>query len=161
MDNLLFNNENQQFANIKVIGIGGGGNNAVNRMIDAGIQGVEFYVANTDIQVLNSAKAKNRIILGKEITKGLGAGANPDIGEQAALESESEIKKALAGADLVFIAAGMGGGTGSGAAHIIARIAKDLKAAVIAIITKPFTFEGYQRSKSAAVAISNLRKHVD
>lgn len=151
----------EQVAIIKVIGVGGAGNNAVNRMIEAGVQGVEFYVANTDAQVLAASKAKNRIILGKELSKGLGAGANPEIGQQAAIESESEIKKALEGADMVFVAAGMGGGTGTGAAHIIARIAKESGALTIAIITKPFKFEGRQRNSYAAMGIEKLRKQVD
>lgn len=151
----------EQVASIKVIGVGGAGNNAVNRMIEAGVQGVDFYVANTDAQVLAASKAKKRIILGKELSKGLGAGANPEIGQQAAIESESEIKKALAGADMVFVAAGMGGGTGTGAAHIIARIAKESGALTIAIITKPFKFEGRQRNSYAAMGIEKLRKQVD
>lgn len=151
----------EQVAIIKVIGVGGAGNNAVNRMIEAGVQGVEFYVANTDAQVLSASKAKNRIILGKELSKGLGAGANPEIGQQAAIESESEIKKAIEGADMVFIAAGMGGGTGTGAAHIIARIAKESGALTIAIITKPFKFEGRQRNSYAGMGIEKLRKQVD
>ncbi|MBE4703948.1 cell division protein FtsZ [Spiroplasma platyhelix] len=151
----------EQVAIIKVIGVGGAGNNAVNRMIEAGVQGVEFYVANTDAQVLAASKAKNRIILGKELSKGLGAGANPEIGQQAAIESEAEIKKAIEGADMVFIAAGMGGGTGTGAAHIIARIAKESGALTIAIITKPFKFEGRQRNAYAAMGIEKLRKQVD
>ncbi|MGL5268873.1 MAG: cell division protein FtsZ [Spiroplasma sp.] len=151
----------EQVAIIKVIGVGGAGNNAVNRMIEAGVQGVGFYVANTDAQVLSASKAKNRIILGKELSKGLGAGANPEIGQQAAIESETEIKKVLEGADMVFIAAGMGGGTGTGAAHIIARIAKESGALTIAIITKPFKFEGRQRNAYAAMGIEKLRKQVD
>lgn len=151
----------EQVAIIKVIGVGGAGNNAVNRMIEAGVQGVEFYVANTDAQVLSASKTKNRIILGKELSKGLGAGANPEIGQQAAIESELEIKKALEGADMVFVAAGMGGGTGTGAAHIVAKIAKESGALTIAIITKPFKFEGRQRNAYAAMGIEKLRKQVD
>lgn len=151
----------EQVAIIKVIGVGGAGNNAVNRMIEAGVQGVEFYVANTDAQVLSASKAKNRIILGKELSKGLGAGANPEIGQQAAIESESEIKKALEGADMVFVAAGMGGGTGTGAAHIVAKIAKESGALTIAIVTKPFKFEGRQRNAYAAMGMEKLRKQVD
>ncbi|WP_375315701.1 cell division protein FtsZ [Spiroplasma endosymbiont of Tipula paludosa] len=150
-----------QVAHIKVIGVGGAGNNAVNRMIEAGVQGVDFIVANTDAQVLSVSKAREKIILGKQLTKGLGAGANPEIGKQAAIETEPEIKKMLENSDMVFIAAGMGGGTGTGAAPIIARIAKDLGALTIAIVTRPFTFEGRLRSSYAVQGIEELRKHVD
>lgn len=151
----------EQLASIRVIGVGGAGNNAVNRMIEAEVQGVDFYVANTDQQVIIASQAKNKIILGKELSKGLGAGANPDIGKQAAIESETEIKRALDGADMVFIAAGMGGGTGTGAAPIVARIAKECGALTIAIVTKPFKFEGRNRNAHAVVGIENLKKQVD
>jgi len=151
----------EQLASIRVIGVGGAGNNAVNRMLEAGVQGVEFYNANTDAQILSTSRAKNKIILGKETSKGLGAGANPDIGKQAAIESEVEIKRALDGADMVFIAAGMGGGTGTGAAPIVAEIAKACGALTIAIVTKPFKFEGRNRNAHAVIGIENLKKHVD
>ncbi len=155
------NSQFEQLASIRVIGIGGAGNNAVNRMIEAEVQGVDFYVANTDAQVINASPAENKIILGKELSKGLGAGANPEIGKQAAIESEADIKRALDGADMVFIAAGMGGGTGTGAAPIIARIAKECGALTIAIVTKPFKFEGRNRNAHAVVGIENLKKQVD
>lgn len=155
------NSQYEQLASIRVIGIGGAGNNAVNRMIEAEVQGVDFYVANTDAQVINASPAENKIILGKELSKGLGAGANPEIGKQAAIESEADIKRALDGADMVFIAAGMGGGTGTGAAPIVARIAKECGALTIAIATKPFKFEGRNRNAHAVVGIENLKKQVD
>lgn len=150
-----------QVASIKVIGIGGAGNNAVNRMIEAGIQGVDFIVANTDAQVINISKSRHKIILGKEISKGLGAGANPDIGRQAAIESIEEIKESLKGADMIFIAAGMGGGTGTGAAPIIAKISKDSGALTVGIVTTPFTFEGYLRNNYAIQGTEELRQQVD
>ncbi|WP_339049081.1 cell division protein FtsZ [Spiroplasma endosymbiont of Colias croceus] len=155
------NSQFKPIASIRVIGIGGAGNNAVNRMIEAEVQGVDFYVANTDAQVVNASPAENKIILGKELSKGLGAGANPEIGKQAAIESEAEIKRALDGADMVFIASGMGGGTGTGAASIVARIAKECGALTIAIVTKPFKFEGRNRNAHAIVGIENLKKQVD
>ncbi|WP_027063359.1 cell division protein FtsZ [Mesoplasma seiffertii] len=150
-----------QKAVIKVIGVGGAGNNAVNRMIDEDVKGVEFIVANTDAQVLLSSSAENKIILGEKTSKGLGAGANPEIGKQAALESETEIKKALAGADLIFVAAGMGGGTGTGAAPIVAKIAAESGALVIGIVTKPFRFEGRHRLKYSEQGLVELKKYVD
>ena len=131
--------EMDQLAKIKVIGIGGAGNNAVNRMIDAGIKGVEFIVANTDLQVLNSSKAPIKLQIGEKLTEGLGAGAKPDVGREAALESKDAIKDVLAGADMVFVTAGMGGGTGTGAAPVVAEIAQDLGALVVGIVTKPTT----------------------
>ncbi|WP_425379559.1 cell division protein FtsZ [Spiroplasma endosymbiont of Stenodema calcarata] len=151
----------EQVASIKVIGIGGAGNNAVNRMIEAGVQGVEFIVANTDAQIISVSKSKNKIVLGKETSKGLGAGANPDVGRQAAIESTEEIKDALKGADMVFVAAGMGGGTGTGAAPIIAKIAKEQGALTVGIITTPFSFEGRARNSYAIQGTEELRKHVD
>ena len=157
----ITNPQFKQLASIRVIGIGGAGNNAVNRMIEAEVQGVDFYVANTDAQVIEASPATNKIILGKELSKGLGAGANPEIGKQAAIESETDIKAALNGADMVFIAAGMGGGTGTGAAPIVARIAKECGALTIAIVTKPFKFEGRNRNAHAVVGIENLKKEVD
>ena len=150
--------EFDQLAKIKVIGVGGGGNNAVNRMIEQGVQGVEFIVANTDLQVLNSSKAKIKIQLG---STGLGAGANPEVGKQAALESKDAITEVLKGADMVFVTCGMGGGTGTGAAPIIAEIAQDLGALTVGIVTKPFSFEGRQRSEHAAQGLEALKDHVD
>lgn len=150
-----------QLAKIKVIGIGGGGGNAVNRMIESGVKGVEFIVANTDLQVLNDSKAEVKIQLGSKLTGGLGAGAKPEIGKEAALESKKEIEEALAGADMVFITSGMGGGTGSGAAPIVAEIAQGIGALTVAIVTKPFTFEGTKRMTNALTSIEELRKHVD
>jgi len=151
----------KQGAVIKVIGVGGGGNNAVNRMLEGNNHGIEFIVANTDIQVLNISKATKKIILGEQTSKGLGAGANPEIGRQSAIESRETLKNALAGADLVFIAAGMGGGTGTGAAPEIAKIAQEAGALTVAIVTKPFRFEGKNRNKYANEGIAELRKHVD
>ncbi|QHX36863.1 cell division protein FtsZ [Spiroplasma sp. BIUS-1] len=148
-------------AKIKVIGVGGGGCNAVNRMVDDNVQGVDFIVANTDAQVLAASAAPTKIVLGEEISKGLGAGANPEIGKQAAIESEEEIKEALKGSDLIFVAAGMGGGTGTGAAPEIARIAMETGALVIAIVTKPFRFEGRLRNSYAVQGLNELRKYVD
>ena len=150
-----------QLANIKVIGVGGGGMNAVNKMIDAGVQNVDFYVANTDLQVLNGSLCENKLQLGEKTTNGLGAGANPKIGREAAIESKDKIKEALAGADMVFITCGMGGGTGTGASPVIAEIARDLGALTVAIVTKPFTFEGKKRSLQAIGGIEELRKYVD
>ncbi|WP_425377727.1 cell division protein FtsZ [Spiroplasma endosymbiont of Polydrusus pterygomalis] len=151
----------EQVASIKVMGIGGAGNNAVNRMIEAGVQGVEFIVANTDAQIISVSKSKNKIVLGKETSKGLGAGANPDVGRQAAIESTEEIKEALKGADMVFVAAGMGGGTGTGAAPIIAKLAREQGALTVGIITTPFSFEGRVRNSYAIQGTEELRKHVD
>jgi len=157
MNGINFN----QLANIKVIGVGGGGMNAVNKMIQAGVQNVEFIVANTDLQVLNGSYCENKIQLGENTTNGLGAGANPIIGKEAAIESKEKIKECLKGADMVFITCGMGGGTGTGASSVIAEIARDLGALTVAIVTKPFTFEGKRRSLQAVAGIEELRKHVD
>ena len=150
-----------QIAKIKVIGVGGGGCNAVNRMIESGVQGVEFIVANTDLQVLNVSKAETKLQIGKSITNGLGAGANPDVGREAALESKKEIEEALSGADMVFVTCGMGGGTGTGAAPIVAEIAQELGALTVGIVTKPFRFEGKKRMDHAEIGIEELRHHVD
>ena len=150
--------EMDQLAKIKVIGIGGGGGNAINSMVETGVKGVEFIAANTDLQVLNTSKADVKIQLGKS---GLGAGAKPEIGKQAAEEARKEIEDALKGADMVFITCGMGGGTGSGAAPIVAEIAQDLGALTVAIVTKPFTFEGKRRMQNAMESIEELKKHVD
>ena len=132
----------EQVANIKVFGIGGGGCNAVNRMVSEGVKGVEFYVANTDLQALNISPVENKIVLGREVTKGLGAGANPEMGRRAAQENENEIREAIKGSDMVFITTGLGGGTGTGAAPMFAKIAKEEGALTVGIVTKPFTFEG-------------------
>lgn len=148
-------------AQIKVIGVGGGGSNAVNRMIDAGITGVEFIALNTDAQALQSSKAPNKIRIGEKLTKGLGAGANPDIGERAAEESRELIQTALYGADMVFITAGMGGGTGTGAAPIVAEVAKQLGALTVGVCTKPFLFEGKKRSTQAMIGVEKLKEKVD
>ena len=153
--------EMNQIAKIKVIGVGGGGCNAVNRMIESGVGGVDFIVANTDLQVLNVSRAETKLQIGKSITDGLGAGANPEIGREAALESKSEIEEALAGADMVFVTCGLGGGTGTGAAPIVAEIAQDLGALTVAIVTKPFKFEGRKRMEQAEVGLEELKKHVD
>ena len=158
---LEFDMDQDDFAKIKVVGVGGGGNNAVNRMIDAGVKGVEFLVFNTDRQALKNSNAETKIQLGEKITKGLGAGANPEIGEQAAEESLDEIREALDGADMVFITAGMGGGTGTGAAPVIADVAKELGLLTVGVVTKPFTFEGRKRAKSAELGINALKGKVD
>ena len=146
---------------IKVMGVGGGGCNAVNSMINSGIKSAEFISVNTDSQALLLSKTDNRIQLGEKLTKGLGAGSNPDIGEQAAEESKQEIAERLQGTDLLFIAAGMGGGTGTGAASVIARIARELGILTVAVVTKPFSFEGRVRNNNAIKGIANLKKHVD
>ena len=157
-----FQNEEQNtFASIKVVGCGGGGNNAVNRMVDAGLRGVEFISVNTDKQALGQSNAQVKIQIGEKLTKGLGAGAIPEVGRRAAEESREEIASALKGADLVFITAGMGGGTGTGAAPIVAEIARDLGTLTIAVVTKPFGFEGKQRMKNAEAGIEELKQHVD
>ena len=148
-------------ATIKVIGVGGAGNNAVNRMVDCGIRGVEFIAVNTDRQALQMSKAGTKIQIGEKITRGLGAGANPDIGAQSAEESKSEISEALRGADMVFVTAGMGGGTGTGAAPIVAGIAKDMGILTIGVVTKPFTFEGKKRLSQADRGIESLKTKVD
>ncbi|MEA1960613.1 MAG: cell division protein FtsZ [Bacillota bacterium] len=158
---LDFEVETQQFANIKVIGIGGGGNNAINRMIEAGLKGVEFVAVNTDAQALYISKAEKKIQVGEKLTKGLGAGADPDVGMKAAEESEDEILKALQGADMVFVTAGMGGGTGTGGAPVVAKIAKGLGALTVGVVTKPFSFEGRKRNLQAERGIQALKDEVD
>ena len=150
-----------EFANIKVIGVGGGGNNAVNRMIESGLQGVQFISVNTEDQVLEVSKADVKIQIGEKLTRGLGAGANPQVGEQAALESKEEIVKALQGADMVFVTAGMGGGTGTGAAPIVAECAKEMGALTVAVVTKPFSFEGKRRKEVADKGADYLKEKVD
>ena len=157
-----FQNEDQSsFASIKVVGCGGGGNNAVNRMVDAGLRGVEFISINTDRQALALSNATTKIQIGEKLTKGLGAGAVPEVGRRAAEESREEIAQALKGADLVFVTAGMGGGTGTGAAPIVAEIARDIGALTISVVTKPFAFEGKQRMKNAEMGIADLKQRVD
>ncbi|MCZ2490763.1 cell division protein FtsZ [Dellaglioa carnosa] len=146
---------------IKVIGVGGAGGNAVNRMIDENVSGVEFIALNTDVQALESSKAEIKIQLGPKLTRGLGAGATPDIGSKAAQESEEAIIEAIDGADMIFVTAGMGGGTGTGAAPVVAKIAKDQGILTVGIVTRPFTFEGPKRSRFAAEGIANLRDQVD
>ena len=149
------------FANIKVIGVGGGGNNAVNRMVDSDLKGVQFLSANTESQVLELSKADVTIQIGEKVTKGLGAGANPQIGEEAAQESREEIIKALEGADMVFVTAGMGGGTGTGAAPVVAECAKEVGALTVGVVTKPFAFEGKRRRAAAEKGIEFLTQKVD
>ncbi len=153
--------DQNNFASIKVVGCGGGGNNAVNRMITAGLRGVEFIAVNTDRQVLAISSATNRIQIGEKLTKGLGAGASPEVGKRAAEESREEIARALEGADLVFVTAGMGGGTGTGAAPVVAEIARDMGALTIAVVTKPFAFEGKKRMQNAEAGIAELKQRVD
>jgi cell division protein FtsZ len=165
-----YNNNNNEDSNItmmdgtatiKVIGVGGAGNNAVNRMIDAGIKGVDFIAVNTDRQALQTSKAKTKIQIGEKITRGLGAGANPDIGAQSAEESKAEVAEVLRGADMVFVTAGMGGGTGTGAAPIVAGAAKEMGILTIGVVTKPFTFEGKKRLSQAERGIESLKGKVD
>ena len=153
--------DEQLAAKIKVIGVGGGGGNAVNRMIQAGIKGVEFMVANTDVQAMRTSLAPTKLQIGGKLTKGLGAGANPEIGKQAALEDTDRILEALSGADMIFITTGMGGGTGTGAAPIIASLAAELGALTVAVVTKPFGFEGKRRRVQAEQGIRALRDTVD
>ena len=150
-----------QGAVIKVIGVGGGGGNAINRMVDEGVTGVEFIAANTDVQALSSTKAETVIQLGPKLTRGLGAGGQPEVGRKAAEESEETLTEAISGADMVFITAGMGGGSGTGAAPVIARIAKDLGALTVGVVTRPFGFEGSKRGQFAVEGINQLREHVD
>lgn len=151
----------ETFARIKVIGVGGAGGAAVNRMIEEGVSGVDFVAINTDAQALHHSKAKTKLHIGREATKGLGAGADPEVGQEAAEESRSEIKKVLDNTDMVFVTFGAGGGTGSGAGHIVAEIAKEAGVLVVGIATKPFAFEGDKRKKNAEIAIDNLSKQVD
>ncbi len=163
---IMDNNEELNYmmdgtATIKVIGVGGAGNNAVNRMIEAGIKNVEFIAVNTDRQALNLSKASSKIQIGEKLTRGLGAGANPDIGTQAAEESRAEIAEVLKGADMVFVTAGMGGGTGTGAAPIVAATAKELGILTIGVVTKPFTFEGKKRLAQAERGVTSLKGRVD
>jgi len=158
---LDFEVEIDQFASIKVIGVGGGGNNAVNRMIQAGLRGVEFIAVNTDAQALQLVQSNLKIQIGSKLTKGLGSGGIPEIGQKAAEESRDEILQALKGADMVFVTAGMGGGTGTGAAPVVAEVAKDAGALTVGVVTKPFTFEGRKRMNQAETGIQNLKEKVD
>lgn len=151
----------ETFARIKVVGVGGAGGAAINRMVESGVDGVEFIAVNTDAQALHHSLAKNKIHIGKDATRGLGAGADPSVGQNAAQESVDEIKAALEGADMVFITIGAGGGTGSGAGHIVARAAKEMGILVVGFATKPFAFEGEKRRRNAEFAINNLRESVD
>ena len=153
--------DNEKSAKIKVIGVGGAGGNAINNMIASNLQGVKFIAANTDAQALENSKAPLRIQLGEGVTEGLGAGANPQIGRDAALENEEELRNALADSHMVFITAGFGGGTGTGAAPVIAEICKDLGALTVAVVTRPFSFEGKKRSRLAEEGIDTLKKVVD
>ncbi len=154
-------NQNESFARIKVVGVGGGGCNAVNRMIDEGLQGIEFITVNTDGQALQLSKAQTRVRIGDKATRGLGAGGNPEMGAKAAEESAEALYEVLRGSDMVFVTAGLGGGTGTGAAPIVAQIAKDVGALTIGVVTRPFTFEGMRRQKSAEGGISRLKEHAD
>ena len=153
--------EQDNFAQIKVIGAGGGGNNAVNRMVEAQLKGVEFIAVNTDKQALHTSKAEYKIQIGEKLTRGLGAGANPEVGKRAAEESKDEIVKLLQGADMVFVTAGMGGGTGTGAAPVIAQLAKEMGILTVGVVTKPFVFEGKVRMKNAEAGIAELKTRVD
>jgi cell division protein FtsZ len=153
--------QKQPFARIKVIGVGGGGSNAVNRMIETGIQGVEFIAVNTDAQALMLAKANTHVRLGEKITRGLGAGGDPEVGRKAAEESADELYNVLKGSDMVFVTAGMGGGTGTGAAPVVSQIAKESGALTIGVVTRPFTFEGMRRMQSAETGIGKLKEHAD
>lgn len=158
---LEFDTNLDSLATIKVIGVGGGGNNAVNRMIEHGVQGVDFIAVNTDAQALNLSKAEVKMQIGAKLTRGLGAGANPEVGKKAAEESKEQIEEVLKGADMVFVTAGMGGGTGTGAAPVIAQIARELGALTVGVVTRPFTFEGRKRATQAAGGISQMKEAVD
>jgi cell division protein FtsZ len=151
----------ESFARIKVVGVGGGGSNAVNRMIDEGMAGIEFVAVNTDAQALLLSNAPTRVRIGDKLTRGLGAGGNPEVGQKAAEESAEEIYEVLKGTDMVFIAAGIGGGTGTGAAPVLAQVAKEVGALTIGVVTRPFTFEGVKRAKSAEAGISRLKEVAD
>ncbi len=161
MDLFDFEQSVAENAKIKVVGVGGGGGNAVQNMITSGLRGVTFICANTDVQALNKSAAPYRVQLGEQLTRGLGAGANPEKGREAALESVSAIKESLEGADMVFVTAGMGGGTGTGAAPVIAQAARELGALTVGVVTKPFTFEGSKRKNAAEAGLQELRQHVD
>ncbi|SDW86814.1 cell division protein FtsZ [Paenibacillus sp. CF384] len=158
---LEFDFDNELMAQIKVIGVGGGGSNAVNRMIENGVKGVEFITVNTDAQALHMAKSEQKLQIGDKLTRGLGAGANPEVGKKAAEESRESVMNTLKGADMVFVTAGMGGGTGTGAAPVIAEIARECGALTVGVVTRPFTFEGRKRSGQAELGIEALKEKVD
>lgn len=158
---LEFDTNLEELAKIKVIGVGGGGNNAVNRMIEHGVEGVEFIAVNTDAQALNLSKAETKVQIGNKLTRGLGAGANPEVGKKAAEESKEQLEEVLSGADMIFVTAGMGGGTGTGAAPVIAQVAKELGALTVGVVTRPFSFEGRRRSNQAVSGIETLKSNVD
>jgi len=161
MDQIVQPQSPESFARIKVIGVGGGGCNAVNRMIDEGVQGIEFIAVNTDAQALLLSKAPTRVRIGDKVTRGLGAGGNPDQGKRAAEESAEDLYEVLKGSDMIFVTSGLGGGTGTGAAPIVAQIAKEVGALTIGVVTRPFTFEGARRMSSAEGGISKLKEHAD
>lgn len=158
---LDFDKEQYQVATIKVVGVGGGGNNALNRMIESGIKGVEFIAINTDLQALQMSRAETKLQIGNKLTRGLGAGGNPEVGKKSAEESREQIADALAGADMVFVTSGMGGGTGTGAAPIVAEIAKEVGALTVGVVTRPFSFEGRKRSAQASTGIDAFKAAVD
>jgi cell division protein FtsZ len=158
---LEFDTNMEELAKIKVVGVGGGGNNAVNRMIEHGVEGVEFIAVNTDSQALNLSKAEIKVQIGNKLTRGLGAGANPEVGKKAAEESKEQLEEVLSGADMIFVTAGMGGGTGTGAAPVIAQVAKELGALTVGVVTRPFSFEGRRRSNQAVSGIDTLKSNVD
>ncbi|MBP3448428.1 MAG: cell division protein FtsZ [Clostridia bacterium] len=158
---MAYRNEQETFARIKVVGVGGAGNNAVNNMVDHNMDKVEFVAINTDNQALHNSKAQSTLRIGEKVTKGLGAGANPEIGQKAAEENREEIATHLQGADMVFIAAGMGGGTGTGAAPVVASIAKEMGILTVGVVTKPFAFEGMKRGNAAKKGVENLKEYVD
>ncbi len=156
-----FNEKDTNAAVIRVVGVGGGGNNAVQRMIEDGLQGADFVVVNTDKQILALAKAEEKLLIGEKLTKGLGAGGQPEVGMKAAQENEDEIRQMLSGADMVFVTAGMGGGTGTGAAPVVAKVAKDMGILTVGVVTKPFRFEGAKKMRSAEAGIALLKQNVD
>jgi cell division protein FtsZ len=153
--------ETENFARIRVVGVGGGGSNAIDRMIEEGVTGVDFIAINTDTQALLRSQATRRVVIGEKLTRGLGSGGNPELGEKAASESEEDLYEVFKGSDMVFITAGMGGGTGTGAAPLVAKVAKELGALTIGVVTKPFLFEGTPREQAAALGIEKLKEHVD
>src|SRR5512137_686358 len=161
MDQIVQPQSPESFARIKVIGVGGGGCNAVNRMIDEGVQGIEFIAVNTDAQALLLSKAPTRVRIGDKVTRGLGAGGNPENGRKAAEESAEDLYEVLKGSDMIFVTSGLGGGTGTGAAPIVAQIAKEVGALTIGVVTRPFSFEGSRRLQSAEAGISKLKEHAD